>query len=217
MPSGGIKYFTKVVADISSIYDKSEKYVTHTISDIKSRGPGWIAKGVAEEYNVTAKAVQSGEMGRLKIKGGQDRLEFVYSGGRSDLRRFVVKPRSKAPSKRTYGIDVEIKRGKRKQLSKVSRPTKEQYRENIAKNFRREGTQNSPSSPIMLMRMSNQRNYHPFQRMSQKRTDLQLKQTLSLPQMVTIGENGPLHPAPAKYFNDGVLKRVEHNRERFLK
>lgn len=216
MPSGGIKDYTKVAREIMGINDKAEKFIKYTMSDVKSRGPGWIAKGVAEEYNASSAKVKS--FGRLKVKGNLQHLQFKYSGAALDVMDFPHTPKELNPRYKSYTLTSTVKRGKKKEINKVKRPTKAQYRKNIAKNFRREGTRNSPSSPVMLMRMSNQRNYHPFQRVSKNRTDLEMRsKTVSLPQMVTIGENGPLHPAPAKYFNDGITKRVERGRSRFLK
>ena len=216
MPSGGIKDIQKLTREIMGYNDKAETFLKRTMSDAKKRAPSWIAQGVAKEYNASSAKVKS--FGRLKVKGDLQHLQFKYSGAALDVMDFPHTPKELKPGYRSYTLTSTVKRGKKKEISKVKRPTKAQYRKNIAKNFRREGTRNSPSSPVMLMRMSNQRNYHPFQRVSQNRTDLEMRsKTVSLPQMVTIGENGSLHPEPAKVFNEGIAKRIEHERSRFFK
>ena len=213
MPSGGIKDYTKVAREIMGINDKAETFMKRTMSDARKRGPGWIAQGVAEEYKVTRKAVASGDLGRLSVKGNMKHLQLKYSGQRIDLTEFNLTPKT---PKATYTLKAEVKRGEKVAINKVKKPTKKQ-RKNIGRNFRRQGTRNSTSSPVMLMKMGNQRNYHPFQRISQNRTDLWWRKAIALPQMVTEGKNGPLHPAPAKYFNAGLEKRVENHRKQLLK
>lgn len=213
MPSGGIKDIEKLTREIRGINDKAETFMKRTMSDARKRGPSWIAQGVAEEYKVTRKAVTSGDLGRLSVKGNMKHLRLKYSGQRIDLTKFNLTPKT---PKKTYTLKVEVRRGQKVAINKVGKPTKKQYR-NIGKNFRREGARNSPSSPVMLMNMGNTEKYLPFQRTSQNRTDFHLKRAIALPQMVTEGKNGPLHPAPAKYFNAGLEKRVENHRKQLLK
>lgn len=202
-----------VQKELEAINKKADTFMQRCMSDAKKRGPGWIAQGVAEEYKVTRKAVTSGDLGRVKVKGDLRHLTLRYSGERIDLTQFSLTP--KAP-RASYTLKAEVKRGEKVAINKVKKLTKKQ-RKNIGRNFKRQGTRNSPASPVMLMRMPNQTNYHPFQRVSQNRTDLSLRKTIALPQMVTEGEDGPLHPAPAKYFNEGLEKRVENHRKQLLK
>lgn len=210
----GVKNLKQVQKQLQDINKKADTFMTRTMSDAKKRGPSWIAQGVAEEYKTTRKAVTSGKLGKLKVKGDLRHLQLKYSGARIDLTKFSLTP--KVP-KQTYTLKVEVRRGQKVAINKVTKPTKKQYRDNIARNFRRQGTRNSPSSPVMLMKMGNADKHMPFQRPTQNRTDLRVKRTIALPQMVTEGENGPLHPAPAKYFGEGLEKRVENHRKQLLK
>ena len=202
-----------VQKELEAINKKADTFMQRCMSDARKRGPGWIAQGVAEEYKVTRKAVTSGDLGRLSVKGNMKHLQLKYSGQRIDLTKFNLTPKT---PKKTYTLKVEVRRGQKVAINKVGKPTKKQYR-NIGKNFRREGARNSQSSPVMLMNMGNTEKYLPFQRTSQNRTDFHLKRAIALPQMVTEGKNGPLHPAPAKYFNAGLEKRVENHRKQLLK
>lgn len=201
----GLDKLTKQFLDVNK---KADTFLNRSMSDAKKRGPGWIAQGVAEEYKTTRKAVSSGKLGRVAVKGDLRHLTLKYTGQRLDLTQFALTP--KAP-RQSYTLKAEVKRGQKVTVSQVKKLTKKQRRA-LGLNFTRQGTRNSPSSPIMLMKMPNQDSYHPFQRMSQNRTDLTAKKTVALPQMVTEGENGPLHPAPAKYFNEGLEKRIENHR-----
>lgn len=206
-----VRDLQRVTRELQATNKKAETFMQRTMSDAKKRGPGWIAQGVAEEYKTTRKAVTSGKLGKLKVKGDLKHLTLKYSGQRLDLTQFALTPKT---PRQSYTLKAEVKRGQKITVSQVKKLTKKQRRR-LGLNFTHQGTRNSPSSPIMLMKMPNQDSYHPFQRVSQNRTDLTAKKTVALPQMVTEGENGPLHPAPAKYFNEGLEKRVENHRKVF--
>lgn len=208
-----VRDLQRVTRELQDTNKKAETFMARTMSDAKKRGPGWIAQGVAEEYKTTRKAVTSGKLGKLKVKGDLKHLTLKYSGQRLDLTQFALTPKT---PRQSYTLKAEVKRGQKMTISQVKKLTKKQ-RKNIGRNFTHQGTRNSPTSPVMLMQMPNQSGYHPFQRVSQNRTDLVARKTIALPQMVTEGENGPLHPAPAKYFNEGLEKRVENHRKQLLK
>lgn len=208
-----VRDLQRVTRELQDTNKKAETFMARTMSDAKKRGPGWIAQGVAEEYKTTRKAVTSGKLGKLKVKGDLKHLTLKYSGQRLDLTQFALTPKT---PRQSYTLKAEVKRGQKMTISQVKKLTKKQ-RKNIGRNFTHQGTRNSPTSPVMLMQMPNQSGYYPFQRVSQNRTDLVARKTIALPQMVTEGENGPLHPAPAKYFNEGLEKRVENHRKQLLK
>lgn len=207
-----LRELQRVTRELEATNKKAETFIQRTMSDAKKRGPGWIAQGVAEEYKTTRKAVTSGKLGKVAVKGNLKHLSFKYSGQRIDLTQFALTP--KAP-RQSYTLKAEVKRGQKVMVDKVKKLTKKQRRK-LGLNFTRQGTRNSPSSPVMLMKMPNQSSYHPFQRTSQNRTSLEARKTVALPQMVTEGRNGPLHPKPAKYFSEGMEKRVENHRRALL-
>ena len=206
----GIVDFDKLIKSLESTKEKAEKVISRTMSDIKSRGPGWISKGVRQEYAISAGAMPKGkgkgDAGTLKFTGDSFKtLQLIYSGERLTPSEFKMSP--KKPSD-TYTLKAEILKGQKKVLGKKRKLTKKQ-RQNVGRNFTRQGTQNSPRSPIMLMPTGSR--YIPFQRVSQDRKDIEVIKTISLPQMVTVGENGPLHPTVEREFNAGLEKRWANN------
>ena len=216
----GVKSLKK---ELSKVEGKSQQAIANTLKDVKARGSGWIAKGVAEEYNVKASDIKSGKLGTMKFEGhSTDTLSITYKGRYLTPLHFGMKPKSgqgKDGGRKKYKLTFQVKRDGRPFVSEVNKPTRKQYRQNISKNFRREGTHNRPQSPWMLQRAAASSSTQiPFQRTKQtpNKMDKVLK-TVTLPQMVTHGRNGPLHDAPAKYFNEGIEKRMEHHVKRAFK
>lgn len=99
-------------------------------------------------------------------------------------------------------------------LGKVKKLTKKQ-KKNIGKNFRKQGKQNSGASPIMLLHTGNRQeggtNYIPFQRMSQRRSDLKAIKTVSMPQMVS---NDVVKENIEKTLSTEMGKRIDHHMKR---
>lgn len=177
----------QAIKALKNIQGTSEKAVKRLLSDVRTRAPGWIASEVTKVYNIKkseitpAKAGKSAKpVGSIKVNGDNvDNLEIIYRGRVLTPTHFGMTP--KAP-KQTYTLKAEILKGNKAVLGQVKKLTKKQ-RANVGKNFRRQGTQNSDHSPIMLMRTGS--TYIPFQRRSQDRNDLTAIKTLSLPQMVS--------------------------------
>ncbi len=204
---GGIKNLKKILRKIEDIQTASETVLKRTASDIKTRGPGWISSGITEMYGIKKSALPGktgkAEAGTVRFIGsGIKDMSLVYTGQLLTPRNFGMTP--KVPSQ-SYTLKAEIIKGNKAVLGKKRKLTKKQ-RKNIGRNFHRQGTQSSPRSPIMLMPTGS--TYIPFQRKSQRRNDIEVIKTLSLPQMVTEGKNGALKPAVDKKFNEGLEKRL---------
>lgn len=214
-----IKNYKALRKRIEDMKKAPRKVINSTFKDIKSRGPGWIAAGVSEKYNVKARTVTSRKLGTVKFTGNKiDRLQLEYEGRLLTPTHFGMTP--KAPKKGGYTVTAEVVKGKRKELGgSVKKLTKKQRRA-LAKNFTKSGTQNSPQSPVMLMHTGNTKeggtNYIPFQRVSANPKDIVVIKRISLPQMVTEGKDGPLHPEVERSFNENLEKRFNHHMKRHM-
>ena len=122
----------------------------------------------------------------------------------------------KAPGPNAYTLKASIIKGQKATLGKVKKLTKKQ-RAALGANFRREGTQNSDHSPIMLMHTGNTKeggtSYIPFQRKSTDRNDIKAIKTVSLPQMVS---GNRTHAGITKTINDNLGKRLDHYMNRYM-
>ena len=133
------------------------------------------------------------------------------------MTHFGMKPTEPPNTRKAYTIKVKIKRGKGKTVGKNKRLTKKQ-KKNIGKNFRKQGKQNSAASPIMLLHTGNRQeggtSYIPFQRMSQRRSDLKAIKTVSMPQMVS---NDVVKENIEKTLSTEMGKRIDHHMKRYMK
>lgn len=184
---GGVQNIKRQLKQLKALQGKSEKVIQRTMSDVRTRVPGWVAAEVTKVYNIKkgevtpAKAGKSTKpVGSIKVAGDTlDTMEIVYRGRVLTPTHFGMTP--KAP-KETYTLKAEILKGNKTVLGQKKKLTKEQ-RAALVKNFRRQGQRTSPNSPIMLMRTGS--TYIPFQRKSPDRKDVKVIKTISMPQMVS--------------------------------
>lgn len=218
MPSIDVHVETaEILAGMKELERNGRKAIESTMKDIRKRGPTWIAKGVAEEYNIKAGEVTGGKLVSMSVRGGGlGDLTFHYKGRMLTPTHFSMSP--KAPKPGAYTLKTTILKGKRATLGKVKKLTKKQ-RQNIGRNFRRQGTRNSPESPPMLAYTGNKKlggtNYIPFQRTKQPGVFDKVIKTISVPQMIKDG-SGEMKPAVKRQLNENIEKRFVHYISRYL-
>ena len=186
----GIRNYKQTVKELQALKGKSEKVIQRVIDDMRTRAPGWIASEVVKEYGIKKAEITPAKAGKasksagsIKVKGETvDTMQIVYTGRMLTPTHFSMTPKA-PPEGRGYTLKAMILvRENKTVLGKKKKLTKKQ-RANIGKNFRRQGTKNSPNSPIMLMPTGS--TYIPFQRKSQDRDDVEAIKTISMPQMVS--------------------------------
>lgn len=221
-----IKISTKGIDAIAKALEKkskqAEKALGMAMSDIKKRVPGIVSTEVTGSYNIKKQEVMPAKknkdgtwtkpVGNIST-GGKIISEVVvaYTGRPLTPVHFGMTPVRPRPGRGGYTLKAHIKKGSPKILGKVKKLGKKQQK-NIARNLTREGTRNSPYSPIMLMHTGNTKvdgtNYIPFQRKSQNRKDIEPIKTVSLPQMID-------NPKVRNEIESNVWKmigeRVEHH------
>lgn len=191
-----------------------EKVLRRLAADAKKRVPGWVAAEVVKQYGVKKSEITGQKVGTVTVKGNTIKhTKIIYRGRTLTPTHFSMSPKAPKANRGAYTIKATIIKRERATLGKVKKMTKKQ-RAALVKNFRREGTQNSDHSPVMLMPASKgSSTYIPFQRKSQSRSDVEAVKTLSLPQMVSSDRTGP---GIQKAINEGLSKRLDHHMERFL-
>lgn len=199
-------------AELNKIYKKAPQTVLNrTLSDVRTRVPGWVGAEVAAQYGIKKKEVGDGKTSTLKIKGQKlPDVSLVYTGRVLTPTHFNMTPSAPKPGG-GYTLKASIIKGRRTTLGKVKKLTKKQ-RAALGKNFRREGTRSSDHSPIMLMHTGNTKeggtNYIPFQRKSARRKDVKVVKTLSVPQMI---DSEKVNPNIQKAIDEKLGKRLEHH------
>lgn len=188
-----VKNYDQLIKDISSINKNTQKAVSRTIGEFKSRGPGWISQEVTAEYNIKKKDVnetRSVKRGasRIKIAGTKvDDVEIIYRGRLLTPIHFSMKPTVR-PKRGPYTVTALIKKSSgRKALGKGL----------FLKSSAGAGT-------VQI----------PFQRRGKERYPIDVFKTVSVPQMVT---NKKVSKNINKRIQEELGKRLEHNLKQLVK
>lgn len=222
------KKFKELQNKIEKIKTAPEDFLRKTLLDIEKKGPGWIATGVAQEYNITTKEIKSGKIGWVNVEAKDlDSVKFKYSGRRLTPTHFDMRPATPPPLKKldnTGGLKVPGDRikfngpaGKVAALTRGYEPYQVSWKIKKGKPRKAKGKYNTP---VFLAPLKNKEGeitkYIPFQRSPnhQKKYPMDAIKTVSLPQMVTIGKDGPLHEKPAKVFHRKFEKAIDKNIEK---
>lgn len=212
--------YDDMIRQLQRMRNNTETVCRNTISDFQKRAPSWVAKEVTRVYTINKQEVrstrtQSGRaIGGIRFSGRTiGSCSIVYTGRALSPTYFKMTP--KMPNGSGYTLKVEILKGKKETWGKIKKLGKKQ-RKNIGKNFTRQGTQNSPTSPKMLLstgnRQENGTNYIPFQRVSQDRNDIKAIKTVSLPQMV---DNPQVRQNIDATIQTQMSQRLEHHMGRY--
>lgn len=200
----GIRSYRRLIREIARMREAAEKVIQRTVSDAKSRGPGWVASEVSKVYGIKKAEVNSGA-GMVRATGSRmDDVKLIYSGRLLTPTHFSMSPKTPKPGGGAYTLKAAILRGKRTTLGQI----KKNKQPNRAANFRRQGIRTSPKSPIMLMRTGG--TYIPFQRRSTDRKDITAIKTLSVPQMITSPRAAP---DITRAVNEGLEKRLNQHKK----
>lgn len=217
----GIVNYKELKTDLKKLTQTAPKTVIEkTLNDVKIRGPVWIAAGVSDHYNVKKAEITGGKIGKVKIKGGSiETLMLQYTGRRLTPTHFGMSPQAPKDGAGSYTSKATIIKGQKKTLGKVKKLTKKQ-RANIGRNFTKQGQRNSPQSPWMLhstgAKSADKVQYIPFQRREQPGKLDHVFKSVSLPQMIRKGKDGPLQPTVDARLNEGIEKRFNHYADRYL-
>ena len=202
MPNLNIKVtgLDKIAKQLERNRVQAENVITRTVSDLRSRVPGWVAAEVTADYNIKKSDVQpakkdkSGKWkktaGSVRVKGETiATVQIVYEGRPLTPVHFAMKP--KKPPKGTRGkkrkrvpITAEIKRGQRKELH-----------------------------PDAFLGTNHGGGYIPFRRTTKRRYPIESIKTVSLPQMV---ESETVYPNITQRINSELQKRLDHNLKQYF-
>lgn len=211
-----IKNYQALKKQLDKMQKAPKKVIESTLKEIKSknRGQSWIAQGVAQRYNIKAKEITGQKIGKVSFKGDTIKsLQIEYDGRMLTPIHFGMTP--KKPGKGTYTLKYKVMNSGKEFNQTVKKLSKKQ-RAALAKNFTRSGTRNSPQSPWMLQYTGGGEKYIPFQRRKQPGKMEYVQRAISLPQMITEGKNGPMHPEVAQSFNENLEKRFNHYVSKYL-
>ena len=207
----GIKNFKQLNSEIEKLKKAPQTVLDRTLADVKTRVPGWVSTEVAKEYGIKKKEVGDGKTSSLRIVGNKmPNVRLEYSGRMLTPAHFSMSPKAPKEDRGAYTLKATIVKGERKAIGHVKKLTKKQ-RKDMAKNFRKEGTRNSPQSPWMLQttgaKSPDKVAYIPFQRQKQPGKFDHVFRTVSVPQMI----DNKAAPGIQKAIDEGLSKRLDHH------
>lgn len=66
---GGIKNFKQITAKLDNMKKAPQAVLDRTLSDARTRVPGWVAKEVVKEYNIPKNEISGKGISKLSIRG----------------------------------------------------------------------------------------------------------------------------------------------------
>ena len=201
-----IKEYNLLQKKLDSMKKAPEKVIKRTMSDIRTRVPGWVATEVTKVYGIKKREITNHDVGKVKVKGSKPtKAKIQYTGRVLTPTHFGMSPTEPKPNRGAYTLKASVIKGQRTTLGKVKNLTKKQ-RKAMIYNLTRSGTRTSTRSPIMLMRTGG--TYIPFQRKSTRRSDVHAIKTISLPQMVSSERT---KEGIQQAINTGLQKRLDQH------
>jgi hypothetical protein len=216
-----IKDMKKLQRQLKKLEKAPQKVINSTIGEMKTRVPSWIATEVSKVYGIDKKEITDQKAGTVKVQGSRmDNIVIDYQGRMLTHAHFGMSPKAPKEDRGGYTIKASVIRGQKKVIGRVKKLTKKQ-KKNIGRNFTHQGTQNSPTSPNMLLTTKAKRadavQFIPFQRTAQVtrgRKGVWEKFTaISLPQMVSSERTAP---NIQKAIDENLEKRLDHYMNRYM-
>lgn len=180
--------YRKLNKEIDKLHSDMGKVLKRTVSDFKSRGPGWISQEIMNEYGIKKKDINENKkgvrnQGSIKISGVKiDNMSVIYRGRVLTPTHFSMKPTKRRTKNKPYSITAEIRRGRRRAFGKKAF---------LASN----------GSSKMI----------PFTREGDTRYPIKAIKTISVPQMIT---NKDVNESIAKRIDKEMAKRLDYHLQR---
>lgn len=204
-----------IVKRLDKLENGAEVAIQRTVSDFRSRAPGWVSQGIREHYGVDTKAIKEAQMkpkrGRttIKVKGAEiDGVTIEYRGRTLTPLHFKM-----SPKQRPTGTQSNMQRvpgqaiGQGSPVAMIAPPKKYRVKATIIKGQRK----NLP--PNVFLAPANGGTVLPFQRTSDKRMPIEVIRTVSVPQMI----DGRAKETIEQKIQENMQKRFEHNLSQVMK
>lgn len=165
---------------------RAKTVVRHTVSDVKSRAPGWVSQEVMKKYNVKKKDINTTIKSRKKDEEKKEKgsviidAEIKYEGGLMTPTHFQMKPTKRYKHNKKYTVTAQVKSARKSLGEGVFLASNHQEH---ARNI-------------------------PFQRVAENRLPVEVIKTVSVPQMVT---NDKVGRQIQKRLTREMNKRLAHN------
>ncbi len=211
-----VKNYSKLCQHLKDINKDSEKAISRTVSDFKSRAPGWISAAVTDEYTVKKSEVKdalkgSKKIGSVKVSGVTvDNIGLEYKGRLLTPTHFKMKP-TKPKSARDKS--KRLVPGKNvKGFSGAVAPVQPIKPYQINVEVHKGQAKNLPSQAFLGSNKGS--GYIPFQRKGDARLPISSIKSTSVPQMITYDK---VAEDIQRRIDEGLTTRLNHHVEQAMK
>lgn len=208
----GGKRLSKILMEIPK---KGEEVIESTMSDFRSRGPGWIKQGVQQHYHVDNKAIKDAGLKVRTDSGGApgtiNGVSLVYKGHPLTLTHFNQSPRS--PKWKRAKRDRRLIPGQRTSANRPVVYARHPADYRVSANIKRPVTysrstfitsSNGATIPFQRQADRTGNNHHPY--------PIKPVKTVSVPQMIANDAKDTIE----ERINSEIGKRFEHHCKRKL-
>lgn len=186
----------KLAQRLQKLETGGEAAIKRTVSDFKSRAPGWVSKGIRAHYGITPAGVKShapkiktGGDGTMVAGIKVDGAALEYEGELLTPLHFKMKPKAR-PARGTPGqISAEFTKGQRKNLPPSAF---------LASAKKKDGEE----GPTL-----------PFQRRGSARYPVDVIKTVSVPQMI----DNKAHDEIEELITENLGKRFDNHIKQIMK
>lgn len=208
--------FDSITGNLKNMEKDIKKAEKRTLSEFKKRGPSWIAKEVAKEYNIKAKDIsKSTDLVKLRIDDSDPlNIKIYYTGRTLTVSRFG-KNLTKPPAFTNARVLAKGSRGW------AYMPTRKKVNMSIEVRKGHKEKMNSKGIPFISKTSLTGGNYLPFQKTGSRvqkgihagEEAFESIRIVSVPQMIS---NKEVSENITKTIQENLKKRLQHNLERAI-
>lgn len=208
-----VKNAKQVIKELDNVLHPLKVPIQRTVSDFKSRAPGWASKVIAKHYGVnrrdiTEAIVSKKAMGKFYIQGEAiDNMCIIFAGRPLTPIHFNMMPNNPGQRKKEKIIKIGKKDGKKKVLT-ISKPEHYDVSAEIIKSNRK--VFNPRGGGVFIAPAAAGQTLIPWHREAGTK-DIEPIKTLSVPQMVAAQR---VRKDMQDTLNKNVEKRFLHNLKR---
>lgn len=205
----------EAIRGLKEINEDSSKMMKAFMGELRRRAPTWIAKGISEDYGISAAEAKANSS--MQVSGsGFDSLVLHYQGRRLTPIHFKMTP--KQPSslldrrRLVPGAGINLASGGKSEVAQVRARKSYQVSARIKKAKKPLG---NGKTIFLAPAAKSSGKMIPYKRTPAGPYETDAIHTLSVPQMIKDGQ-GNLKPAVERQLNTNIEKRFNHYVQRYL-
>lgn len=211
--------FDKMISNINKMEKDTQKVLDRTLSDFRSRGPGWVSQEVVKEYNVKKGEVsKGGKIGTVFVQKTSDDIFIKYKGRPLTPVHFSLTPKASKGFRKGKTLipanHLNIMGGRTPVAAYAAIPRKYKVSMTVKKGKKEQITGKYDTPVFLAPAKKGSGTMIPFQRTSNDAREIVGIKTVSLPQMI---ENDKVQEGIGKAIDEKLGKRLDYHMSKCFK